>query len=49
MGHTIEGVEGVYDHYRDEKAHALERLAALIEQILNPPAANVVTLKREAE
>ena len=51
LGHVLPGVEGIYDRheYREEKAHALERLAALIEQILNPPADNVVTLKREAE
>ena len=47
MGHAIPGVEGVYDrhNYRDEKADALRRLAALIESIVNPPATNVVLLK----
>ena len=46
MGHAIKGVEGVYDRhqYRDEKADALRRLAALVEIIINPPAGNVVTL-----
>jgi integrase len=46
MGHAIAGVEGVYDRhsYRDEKAEALRRLAALIETILNPPVGNVVSL-----
>ena len=38
MGHAIAGVEGVYDRhsYRDEKADALARLAALIETIVHP-------------
>jgi integrase len=37
MGHAIAGVEGVYDRhsYRDEKADALKRLAALIDGIVN--------------
>jgi integrase len=39
LGHAIAGVEGVYDQhsYDTEKADALQRLAALIETILNPP------------
>jgi integrase len=47
MGHSIRGVEGVYDRhsYRDEKADALNRLAALIETIVNTPVGNVVTLR----
>lgn len=38
MGHAIAGVEGVYDRhaYRDEKADALRKLTALIENIVNP-------------
>lgn len=46
LGHTIQGVEGVYDRhtYRDEKAHALRALASLIENITNPPA-KVVNIK----
>jgi integrase len=46
MGHAIAGVEGIYDRhsYRDEKAEALRRLAALIETILHPPIDNVVPL-----
>jgi integrase len=38
MGHAIAGVEGVYDRhsYRDEKADALRKLAALIEGIVHP-------------
>jgi integrase len=38
LGHTIHGVEGVYDRhsYLDEKRDALERLAAAVEHIVNP-------------
>jgi hypothetical protein len=38
MGHAIAGIEGVYDRhgYRDEKADALKRLAALIDGIVYP-------------
>lgn len=45
LGHAIGGVEGVYDrhHYQQDKAHALQSLAALIETIINPPADNVVS------
>jgi integrase len=37
MGHAIAGVEGVYDRhsYREEKADALRRLAALVDDIIN--------------
>jgi integrase len=36
LGHTIAGVEGIYDRYAydDEKAEALEKLAGLIKEIL---------------
>ena len=39
LGHAIPGVEGVYDRhsYTDEKAEALEQLASLVGQIINPP------------
>jgi hypothetical protein len=39
LGHVIGGVEGVYDRhsYMDEKAGALEKLAQLIDRIINPP------------
>jgi integrase len=39
MGHAIGGVEGIYDRhsYREEKADALRRLAALIESIVRTP------------
>jgi integrase len=49
MGHAIAGVEGVYDRhsYRDEKADALRRLAALVESIVNP-VDNVLPMVREA-
>ena len=47
LGHAIKGVEGVYDRhsYRDEKAHALRALAALVESIANRPSGKVVSLK----
>jgi integrase len=46
LGHAIPGVEGVYDRhsYDNEKAHALTKLAALVETIINPPSGNVVPL-----
>jgi integrase len=46
LGHKIAGVKGVYDRhsYIPEKAHALTELAALVERIVNPPAANVAEL-----
>jgi integrase len=38
LGHVIAGVEGTYDRhsYADEKRDALEKLAAMVERILNP-------------
>lgn len=50
LGHTIAGVEGVYDRhaYSDEKADALKQLAALIEEIVNGTPAKVVRLKPKA-
>jgi integrase len=47
LGHAIAGVEGVYDRhsYRDEKADALNRLAALVESIVNPAVGNVVAMR----
>ena len=46
LGHAIGGVEGIYDRHRydNEKAHALKKLAALIQKIADPPAANVVAI-----
>lgn len=53
LGHTIPGVEGIYDRheYFDEKADALARLAALIEGIVNPRGDVVVPIgtKRKAK
>jgi integrase len=51
LGHSIKGVEGVYDQhdYSGEKADALHRLAALVATITNPPEGNVVALTKEAK
>lgn len=48
LGHAIVGVAAAYDHhdYAEEKADALRKLAALIELIVNPPADNVVAMRR---
>jgi hypothetical protein len=49
LGHAIAGVEGVYNrfNYIDEKADALDRLAQLIDRIVNPPdRTNVVAIPR---
>jgi integrase len=50
LGHAIGGVEGIYNRhsYDAEKGHALRELAALIERIVNPHAANVVTMTSQA-
>jgi hypothetical protein len=47
LGHAIPGVEGVYDRhsYDAEKAHALTKLAALVETIINPPTGNVIDMQ----
>jgi hypothetical protein len=44
IGHIIGGVRGVYDRYEylDEKREAFEKLAALVDRIINPPAADNV-------
>ncbi|SEB94077.1 tyrosine-type recombinase/integrase [Bradyrhizobium erythrophlei] len=46
LGHVIGGVRETYDRYEylDEKRDALEKLAGLVELILNPPADNVFQL-----
>jgi integrase len=46
LGHVIPGVRGVYDRhsYLPEKCAALERLAVMVDGIVNPPPANVVRL-----
>ena len=49
LGHAIGGVQGVYNRheYFNEKADALQRLATLVDTIINPPdKTNVVDLKR---
>ena len=48
MGHAQEGVKGVYDRheYREEKAHALKKLAGLVDLILKGSADNVVKLAK---
>ena len=46
LAHAIPGVEGVYDRYEylAEKRDALQKLAALIDRIVNPPADSVTSL-----
>ena len=40
LGHKLGGVRETYDRhaYHAEKRHAFEALAALVEQIVNPPS-----------
>jgi integrase len=47
LGHVIGGIRGRYDwhEFYNEKKKAYEALAALIGQIVNPPADNVVPLR----
>jgi integrase len=50
LGHALPGLEGTYNRfsYEDEKAHALERLASLIERIVNgEPGDNVLQYPRK--
>jgi integrase len=51
LGHTIKGVEGTYDlyGYKDEKRIALEKLAQLVAEILNPPTDNKIVPLRAAQ
>jgi integrase len=46
LGHVITGVEGTYDRYSyaEEKRDALEKLATMIERILNPLPSSVATI-----
>ena len=48
LGHALPGVRGTYDRhdYRPEMQHAFARLAALVEQIANPPEGNVTPIKK---
>jgi integrase len=50
LGHAQGAIESTYDRhsYLDEKREALEKLAAMVDRILNPPTANVVTIRQEA-
>jgi integrase len=49
LGHAQPIIQRTYDRhsYDEEKADALNRLAALIERIVNPPEDNIVPLRRE--
>ena len=46
LGHRLQGVRAVYDRYSyaDERKDALERLAALLDSIISPRSAKVITL-----
>jgi hypothetical protein len=46
LGHVIAGVEGTYDRhsYEDEKRDALEKLATMIERMLEPLPSNIETI-----
>ncbi|WP_428665026.1 tyrosine-type recombinase/integrase [Reyranella sp.] len=48
LGHAIPGVRRVYDQHPfiAEKRDALERLAAVVRSIVEPPPANVVNLRK---
>jgi integrase len=47
LGHAIPGIGRVYDRYEywGEKRDALEKLAALVDRIINPPPGVVVPLR----
>jgi integrase len=49
LGHVIVGVEGTYDRhsYAEEKRDALEKLAAMVGHILNPPTSNVTPFNQK--
>ena len=49
LGHALVGERATYDRYEyaDEKRHAFEALAALIERIVHPPEAVVAELAAE--
>jgi integrase len=48
LGHALPSIRGIYDRhsYHNEKAHALEALAAQIEKIVNPPTGDIVDLEK---
>jgi integrase len=50
LGHVIGGVRGIYDcwKYLPEKRAAYDKLADLIERIVNPPAGVVVPIRRQS-
>jgi integrase len=47
LGHAIPGVRGVYDRYEflAEKCDALEKLAVVVDRVVNPPPGVVVSLR----
>jgi len=49
LGHALVGMRGTYDRFQyiDEKRHAFETLAALIERIVRPPKAKVADMAAE--
>jgi hypothetical protein len=48
LAHVRSGIKATYDHhdYLDEKREALELWAARLQSIVDPPAPNVVPLRR---
>ena len=50
LGHALPGVHGTYNRYdyAEERADALQRLAAKIETIINPPSGDNVVPFRDA-
>jgi integrase len=48
LGHQLQGIQAIYNRhpYFDEKSEALQRLAARINSIVNPPEGNVVAMTR---
>jgi integrase len=48
LGHALPGIRDTYDRYEyyDDKKHAYDALAALIERIANPPKGNVTALRK---
>ena len=48
LGHAMVGVRGTYERYayESEKRHAFEALARMVEEIVRPPAATVVPIRR---